>query len=400
MEIDPKKINFDKIKPYQNLENKEENEIEENVNSSLMPQTNSEEDGQKGYDSSGGKFGEEKLMGVFELLSLSWKMFTERWKKFAGLVALSVVLGIGIDIVNFILRSVGDNSFLFVILGILIILVSYILQILIGIALIKIMRNKELEIFEAVKSAVERLVPFFLTMFIGFLTMIGVLATAMIAGIIGFLILSIALFLGIMLFNSNGIPEVFASAVTVMTWLLGFIAILLLFLLIVIILTWISFASFAVVLERMSPMESLCYSYWLMKRKIFSVAWRLIAVYLMLAAGLGVVLGTMFISLIIFPFFVIVIVIILLLVMVFVVSPLLSLFEYNIYENLKIVKERLPQEKEAAEFQSKIKIFAVLGALMIVSAVLLIIASHIMWKSLVSPGVSPGSPIHAWPNLI
>lgn len=373
MSIDPKKIDFSKMRPYQDLERNGGENIGEKISGGFSDYKNnsgaSEEERQK-YNKAGENniFAGEKLMSVFGFLSISWKMFKERWKKFAGLYLLSIAVSIVINITSFILELFGNGSLLFVILGIVIILIFYIPNMLIGIAVIEIMRDKNLGVFQALSDSMNKLVKFFMAMLIGSLAMISVAIANVAVIIISFLVLG---FVTTSLLGTEG--GVAQSLANVIIWLIGFVFILLMLAPILIASIWLYFAMFAVVLENMSPLESLSYSYELMKKKMLSIVWKNIAVTALFAAVFALMLIAVLILSIIVPFLMVIAALAMipvLLALIFIVSPVIYLFQYNIYENLKAIKkDKLPSDY-AARYCGKIKALAVIGALIVILFIL------------------------------
>ncbi len=97
MEIDPKKIDFSKMRPYQDLEKNNEENAGEKISGGFSGYINNssvDKDNQQEYGKirKSNIFNNEKLMSVFGLLSLSWRMFKERWKKLVGLTLLSIII--------------------------------------------------------------------------------------------------------------------------------------------------------------------------------------------------------------------------------------------------------------------------------------------------------------------
>lgn len=375
MDIDPQKIDFSKMRPYQSLEKNDRESAGEKISGGFSDYKNnsgaSEEERQK-YNKTGENniFAGEKLMSVFGLLALSWKMFKERWKKLAGLALLSIAISAIINIISFILELFSNGSSLFVILGIAIILIFYIPSMLIGIAVIEIMRDKNLGVFETISGSAKKLLSFFITGFIGALAIIATLVANMIVVIGGFLIFGFVMSFIVGLFYSGNILMAF---VNVTIWLFGFAAILLMLLPTFVASIWLCFASFAVVLENMSPLESLSYGYELMKKKMLSVVWKNIAVVILFVITSALLLIAVLIPSIIVPFLMVIAAIAMIpvvLALIFIVSPVMYLFQYNIYENLKAIKkDKLPPDC-STKHQGKIKIIAALGALIVILFIL------------------------------
>lgn len=383
MSIDPQKIDFSKMRPYQSLEKNDRESAGEKMSGGFSDYKNnsgaSEEERQK-YDKTGENniFAGEKLMSVFGLLALSWKMFKERWKKFAGLVLLSIAISLIPNIISFVLGLFGGSSLSLTALKIIITLIFYIPSMLIGIAVIEIMRDKNLGVFEAIRNAAKKLLPFFITGLVGTLAVAVVLIINMIIVIAGSLIFALILSSIASLFDSGGVSlfdsgGVLMAFVNVIVWLLGFVVILLMLLPILIASIWLYFAMFAVILENMSPLESLSYSYELMKKKCLSVIWKNIAVAILFASVLALMFIAVFIPSIIIPFLMVIAAIAMIpvvLAVIFVVSPVMYLFQYNIYENLKAIKKDKLLPDCSTKHQGKIKIFAALGALIAILFIL------------------------------
>jgi len=382
MDIDPRKIDFSKMRPYQDLEKDNRENIGEKASDDFSNHKDNSDGGEEkrqkhSETKENNVFSGEKLMSVFGLLSLSWKMFKERWKKLVGLALLSVAISMVMSAINFILKLVVGSSLLFTVLEFIITLIFYIPDMLIAIAVIEVMRNKNLGIFEAVNNATKKLVSFFFTGLIGILAMIAVLVVNMIVVLAGFLILGFILSFTVSLSGSDGVLGAF---INVIIWLLGFIAILLMLLPTLIASLWLYFAMLAIVLENMSPMESLSYSYELMKKKMLSVAWKNAMVFLLLMLMFAAVL----VPLIIVPFLIVIVAPVILIASIFVISPITYLFQYNIYENLKVIKkDKLPTDF-AARHQGKIKIFAALGALIVILFILFSMLSGSLFYDLKS----------------
>jgi hypothetical protein len=322
-------------------------------------------------------------MGVFGLLSLSWKMFKERWKQFVGLTLLSIIISLIPSIINFTLRLLGENSSgTITALGSLIILIFYIPGMLVGIAMIEVMRDKNMGISEAIRGAIGRLLSFFVTMFIGILVMIAVLTINMIIVMGGFFMFGFTMFF---ITSSSGSGDVFSALINVIIWLLGFVVILLMLLPTFVASIWLYFAQFAVVLENMSPMESLSYSYELMKKKMLSIVWKNIAVAILLMIASALMLIMVLIPSLIIPFLMVIMAIAMIpavLAVVFIISPVMYLFQYNIYENLKVIKKDKISLDYATKHKGKIKIFAILGALIVIPLILFSVFASSLFNNL------------------
>jgi len=110
-----------------------------------------------------------------------------------------------------------------------------------------------------------------------------------------------------------------------------------------------------------------------MKKKILSIVWKNIAVAILLMIVLALMFIAILIPSIIIPFLMVIAAIAMIpavLAVIFIVSPVMYLFQYNIYENLKgIKKDKMPPDC-AARHQRKIKIFAAIGALIVVLFIL------------------------------
>ncbi len=303
--------------------------------------------------------GENKnLLGVFELLSISWKMFLERWTKFVLLALLLIVIQVGLQflfglvlfpIIFSLFAAGGQFSFIvfFIVMAIMAIVFS-IPSLLLGIAIIEIIKNKDLGVIESINKSSGKLVPYIKVFIAGGLIMICFFAIFFISLALLFAGLSYAL---------GSSSSVLASVLNIVNWLTGFTVILVIIPMVLIMQIWIFFALLAVVLEGMRPAAALSYSYELIKRKMLSLVWKFIvaaSLFILIVLGMFIMAGA-------FPSLAIIMVPLILLFYFIGIFTLL-IFYYNIYENLKALKINEISENFEAKNSGKIKLLAIGGA--------------------------------------
>lgn len=303
--------------------------------------------------------GNKGLLGVFELLSISWKMFQERWKKFILLGLSLIVIEVGLQFIfGLIITPIIFSLFLttgqfniiaiFVLMTIMVLVFS-VPSLLFSIAIIEIIKNKDLGITESINTAYGKFFPYIKASAIGALIMIGFFAVYFISAAL----LTTGFTLVLSSFDS-------ISILNIISWLLGLVAILVVFPVILIMQIWIFFALLAVVIEGMQSMPALAYSYELIKCKIRSIIWKFIvvcALFLLIVLGLFIMISAIpVLAIIMVP---------LVFVIYFIGIFTLLIFYYNIYENLKAIKINEIPENFEAKNSGKIKLLAIIGAAII-----------------------------------
>ncbi|MDF1497942.1 MAG: hypothetical protein P1P85_01110 [Patescibacteria group bacterium] len=307
-------------------------------------------------------FSSEKLMGVFDLLSLSYKMFIERWKGFLGLsLILLLVIILSNVIIGFIIVLFAKSVVMMILTAVLISIILYVPSFSIVISIIRLLNDKNANIIDLIKNSTNKIKPFFFASFLGIFVVMGVLAVfLLIPGILFF----ITSYSGTLF--SNG--EVSRALLNVIIWVLGFLAIITMLLTMLLIypvsLVVVIFADFNVVLDDVSPLESFSIGYELIKKKVLSILWRLLVLYCLVILILLVLFFLTGVIASISPFLAIPM-FLLLILFYSVLVPVMCLFMYNLYENLRVIKRDKIGRNNLQNNKTKIKVLAIIGFIFI-----------------------------------
>jgi len=307
-------------------------------------------------------FSSDKLMGVFDLLSLSYKMFIERWKGLLGLsLVFLLVIILSNVIIGFITVLFAESVVMMILTSVLISIILYVPSVSIIISIIRLLNDKNANIIDLIKNSTNKIKPFFFASFLGFFVMMGVLTVFLfIPGILFF----ITSYSGTLFFNG----EVSRALLNVIIWVLGFIAIITMLLTMLLIyplsLVVVTFTIFNVVLDDVSPLESVSIGYELIKKKVLSILWRffvlcclVILILLVLFFLIGVIAFTLpFLTMLMF---------FLLILFYFVLVSVMYSFMYNLYENLRVIKRDKIGRNNLQTNKTKIKVLAIIGFIFI-----------------------------------
>jgi len=380
MEIDPSKIDYSKMRPYNEAENdpdrfkktndyinkiKRESYGSENSSDSIAP-ASYENDAGESMDKAEG-LGIGKLPDVFNLLSVSIEMLRDRMKKFIGIFLLVIILNIGfnflLNISAIVLLSIFKNYNVVILLIIAAVLLHYIVILSIGIATIRIINDGNLDISDAIYGSYDRIVPFLITNVIGFFVVAGVYVILYSVGLAYMYLMSYAQ----LHLSYDGIM---IPIFNIINWITGFVLIFLVLPLVLIAQMWATFASYSSVIERMSPMSSLSFSFELMKGMVLSILRKIFSFFLICVCLLAAIFApSLFVPFFIFISF------ILMFIALFCISFVASLFQFNIYDSLKMIKINTIPSDHVQKNGPKIKVLAVSGFLSVMLFVLVALSS-------------------------
>lgn len=312
----------------------------------------------------------ESLPDGKKLFDLTLDMFKERLGKFLALIviaalasaaielAFSIPLGFMRDQKSILNYNIVHIAAAFALLSVIISLPSIIL----GISIIETIKDGNLGVREALNKSLAKLKNYILTQAIGVLMYSGIFL----------LIPSIA---AIQVISSIQSSTFDLKNMGIEYWLFGIIMTIPL---LYIVEVWVFMSLLGVILENLRPFESFSYSYELIKGKIRSIfwrmiglSWRLVIYVIILQVIFGIAIG--------FPMGIIIAIAgknsavsgvvlyiydYLNIAIQLLVTSFVLVYQYNIYESLKIIKKDMPQNY-ATRHISVIKALTALGGLLI-----------------------------------
>ncbi len=300
-----------------------------------------------------------KLLGVSKLASLSFNMFLGRWKKFLGfffIIAGVVIFFLLIyKAIPFLPIPAFYKEKITIALAAIFLIVFIVLKLIVEINIIKLFYNKNLSVLDIINNSKDKFLSFLAAEFLGIFIIIGILISYSI--VIGIIYLPVLYFGPKLIAWSSAM----ISVVDALNWLFESFAVLSMLFLSSVLHTWISLAKYVVVLENMPPMQSIFYGHELIKKKVFSIMWMFfeIVAFVIIFLEIAMIHIPISESLAIFFYFLVIIFALLF-------FPVMGLFQFNIFENLKVIKKEEIQKNYDVRDESKVKMLIILGFLSII----------------------------------